>query len=117
MSAIMPIGVNTETREQLLERATKQRVQIAHMRADMVKLELYRDNVESVEEQNRVLKKENNRLASAVGRLNKKIENFTGKVENKAGGKNGETVISEGADSGTGVNNDTGSVDAGEGNC
>ena len=115
--SIVVVGQNTETREQLLERATKQRVQIAHMRADMIKLELYRDKVESVEEQNRVLKKENNRLASTVGRLNKKIEKLTGKVEKKAGGKNGETVISEGADSGTSVNNDTGPVDAGEGNC
>ena len=82
--SIVVVGQNTETREQLLERATKQRVQIAHMRADMIKLELYRDKVESVEEQNRVLKKDNNRLASTVGRLNKKIEKLTGKVEKKA---------------------------------
>jgi SMC interacting uncharacterized protein involved in chromosome segregation len=82
--SIQPPYVNTETREQLLDRATKQRVQIAHMRADMIKLEMYRDKVESVEEQNRVLKKDNNRLASTVGRLNKKIEKLTGKVEKKA---------------------------------
>jgi hypothetical protein len=82
--SIVVVGQNTETREQLLERATKQRVQIAHMRADMIKLELYREKVESVEEQNRVIKKENNRLASTVGRLNKKIEKLTGEVEKKA---------------------------------
>jgi len=82
--SIQPPYVNTETREQLLDRATKQRVMLAHMRADMIKLEMYRDKVESVEEQNRVIKKENNRLASTVGRLNKKIEKLTGKVEKKA---------------------------------
>ena len=82
--SIVVVGQNTETREQLLERATKQRVQIAHMRADMIKLELYRDRVEAVEETSRALKKENNRLASTVGRLNKKIEKLTGKVEKKA---------------------------------
>ena len=82
--SIQPPYVNTETREEILERATKQRVQIAHMRADMIKLELYRDKVESVQEQNRLLKKDNNRLASAVGRLTKKIERLTGKVEKKA---------------------------------
>jgi SMC interacting uncharacterized protein involved in chromosome segregation len=84
MSAIQPVGVNTETREQLLERATKQRVMLAHIRADMVKLELYRDKVEGIQEQNRALRKDNNRLASAVGRLTKKIEKLTGKVEKKA---------------------------------
>ena len=111
MSAIMPIGVNTETREQLLDRATKQRVQIAHMRADMVKLELYRDKVESVEEQNRVLKKDNNRLASAVGRLNKKIENLTGKVEK--GATKGAEQDSEAAQSDDRGNDTSGSSGCG----
>ena len=110
MSAIMPIGVNTETREQLLDRATKQRVQIAHMRADMVKLELYRDKVESVEEQNRVLKKDNNRLASTVGRLNKKIENLTDKVEK--GATKGAEQDSEAAQS-----DDRGNDTAGSSGC
>ena len=82
--SIVKVKQNTETREQLLERATKQRVQIASMRADMIKLELYRDKIDSVEEENRVLKKDNNRLASTVGLLNKKIEKLTGKVEKKA---------------------------------
>jgi predicted RNase H-like nuclease (RuvC/YqgF family) len=82
--SIVKVGQNTETREQLLDRATKQRVQIASMRADMIKLELYREKVDGLEEQNRLLNKENNRLASNVGKLNKKIEKLTGKVEKKA---------------------------------
>jgi outer membrane murein-binding lipoprotein Lpp len=110
MSAIMPIGVNTETREQLLDRATKQRVQIASMRADMVKLELYRDRVEVVEETSRALKKENNRLASTVGRLNKKIEKLTGKVEKKA--EKGAKQDSEAAQS-----DDRGNDTAGSSGC
>ena len=87
MSKIQPIGVNTETREQLLDRATRQRVEMATMRADLIRLELYRERMESVEAENKALKKDNNRLASAVGRLNKKLELYTGKVEKK--GKKG----------------------------
>lgn len=78
------IQQGAETRDDLLERATRQRVELAHMRADMIKMELYRDKVDGLEEQNRLLKKENTRLASTVGRLNEKIEKLTGKVENKA---------------------------------
>ena len=82
---IQPPYVNTESREEILARAAKQRVMLASMRADIVRLELYRDKIESVQEQNKILKKDNNRLASAVGRLTKKVEKLTGKVEKKAG--------------------------------
>ncbi|NDB67821.1 MAG: hypothetical protein EB015_07415 [Methylocystaceae bacterium] len=104
---IKEIEYPQETYEELRERAKKHRVDLAFIRAELVKMEIIKDEADALKKEVNKLRAQNASLSSQNGKLLRKIEKLEGKSKENEGAE-GEKQDSAEAGSDDRVNDTAG---------